>query len=88
MRTGAPLLGWAALSAVSADFKAADEDVEVALALDLSFEAVEQIAFKFGNLSATQASHMNVIALRPSLIKVLLALHVHQVKFVNQSVAL
>jgi hypothetical protein len=78
----------AALGAISANFQAAHDDVEAAIALDLSFETVEEIAFKFHDLPATQARHVNVIALRPSLIEVFLALHVHEVEFIDQAVAL
>jgi hypothetical protein len=81
-------VGRTAFGAIAADFQPAHEDVELAFALDLTFEPVEQIAFKFSNLSTSQARHMNVIALWPALIKVLLALHVHQVKLINEPVSL
>jgi hypothetical protein len=62
--------------------------VKLALALDLTFEAVEQVAFKLCNLSAAQACHVNVIALWSPLVEMLFTLHVHQVELVNQSVSL
>jgi len=62
--------------------------VKLAVVLDLIFEPIEQLAFKFGDLSATQARHVNMIALRPPFIKMLLALHVHKIEFVNQPVSL
>src|SRR5215471_13480182 len=76
-------IGGAAFGAVSANFEPADHNVKAALALDLSFQAIEEITLKLGNLSATQTSHVDVVTLRPALVKVLLALHMHQVKLVN-----
>jgi hypothetical protein len=81
-------VGRTALCAIPANLEPAHEDVKLAFALDLTFEPVEQIALKFSNLSASQARHMNVVALWPALIKVLLALHVHQVKLINEPVSL
>ena len=77
----------AALRAVPTDFEPADDDVEPALALDLSLKPVEQIAFEFGNFSAAKACHVDVIALWAAFVEVLLALHMHEVEFVNQAVA-
>ena len=82
------LVGRSARCAVSANLHTADEDVKLTLALDLPFEPLEQIAFEFRDFAAAQARHMNVVTLRSALIKVLLALHVHQVQFVNQAVPL
>ena len=78
----------AAIRAVSAHFQAADYDVKAAVAFDLTLKAVEEIAFKFHDLAATQAGHMDVIALRTPLVEVLLALHVHKIEFVNESMPL
>src|SRR5215467_11836743 len=77
----------AAGRAVAADFKAAHDDVKLAVALDLALEAVEQIAFEFRDLAAAQAGHVDVITLRPALVIVLLALHVRQIKFVDKAMA-
>jgi hypothetical protein len=62
--------------------------VEAAFALDLALETVEEVAFEFRNLPASQARHMNVVPLRTPFIEVFLTLHVHKVEFVNQAVAL
>jgi hypothetical protein len=62
--------------------------VELAIALDLALETVEEIAFKLRDLAAAQARHVDVIALRATLVKVFLALHVHEVEFVNQAMTL
>jgi hypothetical protein len=70
-------------SAVAADFQAAYHNMEMAVPLDLAFQAVKQIALELGNASASKASHMDVVALRPSLVKVLLALQMHQIEFIN-----
>ena len=87
-RCNAQLVRSAACGAVPTDLQAADEDVKLTLALDLAFEALEQVAFEFRNFAATEACHMNVVTLRSALIKVLLALHVHEVEFINQAVTL
>jgi hypothetical protein len=76
------------LSAIAADFEPAHHDVETTIALDLSFETVEQIALEFGDFAAPQASHVNVITLRPTLIEVFFSLQVHEVQFVYQTMTL
>ena len=76
----------ATLAAVPADFQAGHNNVETAITLDLPFESVEEIAFEFRDFSATQACHVHVIALGPSLVVMLLSLQMHQVKFVDQAV--
>src|ERR1700680_1426047 len=76
----------AALGAVTADFESRNHDMEAAIPLNLSLQPVEQVAFKFRNLAAAQARHVDVISLGTALVVVLLALHVHQIEFVNQAV--
>ena len=51
----------AAISTITANFEARNDDVKAAIALDLSFEAVEKITFKLGNLAASETSHVDVI---------------------------
>src|SRR5215813_12661025 len=62
--------------------------MEPTVALDLPFQTVEQIALELDDLTAAQAGHMDVIPLRAPLVIMFLALHMHQVELVNQSVAL
>ena len=88
IRCNAQLVRSAACGAVATDLQAADEDVKLTLALDLTLEALEQIAFEFCNFAAAQACHMNVVTLRATLIKVLLALHVHKIELINQAIPL
>ena len=57
--------------------------METALALDLALQTIKEVALEFGDFSAAQACHMDMVSLRPSFVEVLLALHVHQVQFVN-----
>lgn len=78
----------AALGAVAANFKARNHNVETAIALDLAFQPVEEIALELQDFSAPQAGHMNVVPLRAALVEMLFALHVHQVKFIDQAVPL
>ena len=74
--------------AVSADLKTRYQDMEVAVAFDLSLDAVEEVALELLHLAATQTCHVHVVALRAPLVKVSLALHVQQVQFVDQAVTL
>ena len=78
----------AALGAISAHFEPAHDNVKTAIALDLTFETVEKIAFEFHDFAAPQACHVDVITLRASLVEMLLALHVHEIKFIDQTMAL
>jgi len=80
--------GGAALRAVSTDLQPADHDVEAAIALDLALQAVEKIALELHYFAASQASHVDVIPLWPAFVVMLLPLHVHQVEFVYQPLAL
>jgi hypothetical protein len=77
-----------ALGAIATDFEAADHNVKLAIALDLTFQAVEQIAFELRDFAATQASHVNMVALGAALIIVLFALHVHEIEFIDEAVTL
>jgi hypothetical protein len=78
----------ATLAAVPAHLKTCDHNVKAAVTLDLTFQAIEQSALEFCNLAASQASHVDVVPLRPALIVMLLALHVHEIKFVHQTMSL
>ena len=82
------MLGCSALSTIAANFEPGHDDVEPAIPLNLSLQSVEQVTFDFSDLAATEARHVNVIALGTPLIVVFLALHVHQIEFVNQTVPL
>ena len=62
--------------------------METAIALNLAFETIEKIALEFHYLAAAQASHVDVIALRTALVKMLFPLHVHEIEFIDQSMAL
>src|SRR5207245_6552508 len=67
----------AAKGAVAANFHARNQNMELALALDLPFETVEKIALELQDFPATQACHVQMIALRSALVKMLLPLEVH-----------
>lgn len=73
----------AAFGAVAANFQPADNDVEAALALDLALQPIEKIALELRNFPAAQAGHVDVIAMRTAFVEMLLALHMHEVEFVN-----
>ena len=47
MRISACSRRGAALGAIAANFQAGDDDMKPAIALDLSLEAVEEVAFEF-----------------------------------------
>jgi hypothetical protein len=78
----------AALGTVAPDFQPGDDNVEAAIPLNLPLQTIKEIAFEFRNLAASQTSHVDVVPLRPTLVEVLLTLHVHEIEFVNQSVPL
>ena len=59
-----------------------------AVALDLTFQTVEQITLKFHDVAAAQAGHVDMIPLRPALVEMLLAFHVHKIEFIDQAMAL
>ena len=77
----------AALGAVATDFQSADDDMKAAVALNLAFEAVEEVALELQDGATAQTGHVDVIALGAALVVMLLALHVHQVELVDEAVA-
>ena len=83
-----PALLFPASRTVSADFEARDQNVEVAVTFHLALHPIEQIALELLYFAAAQARHVHVSALRTPFVKVTFALHVQQVEFVDQSVAL
>src|SRR6267143_1746775 len=80
--------GRAALATVSADLEAGYDDVEAAVTLNLPLQPVEEIALEFRDLATAQAGHVNVVPLRATFVVVFLTFQVHQIKFVDQAVAL
>ncbi len=50
--------------------------------------AIEQVALKLLHFAATQASHVHVVALRTPFVEVPFPLHMQQVEFVHESLAL
>jgi hypothetical protein len=78
----------AAIGAISAALQASYNDMELAVALNLTFQSVEEFAFKLGDFPASQTCHVNMITLWTTLIEVLFSLHMHEVKLINQTVAL
>src|SRR5437016_1473568 len=78
----------AAIGTIPAAFQASDNNMELAVALNLTFQSVEEFAFKLGNFSATKTCHMNVITLWTTLVEVLFSLHMHEVKLINKTVTL
>ncbi len=76
------------MGAVAADFHSSYNNVELALALDLAFKPIEQIALELHYFSAAQAGHVQVVALWSALVIMLLPFEMHQVQFVYQTMAL
>src|SRR5438105_12997065 len=74
----------AATRAVAADFHTCNQNMELALALDLPFETVEKIALELQAFPATQACHVQMIALPSALVKMLHHLEVHQIQSIDQ----
>ena len=79
--------GGATRGAVAANFKAGDDDVELAIALDLALQAVKKVALEFHDLPAPKAGHVNMVALRTPLVKMFFPFHVHEIQFINEAVA-
>jgi hypothetical protein len=75
----------AAISTITANFEARNDDVKAAIAMDLSFEAIEKITFKLGNFAASETSHVDVIPLRTTFVKMFFALQVHEVELVDKA---
>ena len=71
------LLSSAARSAIAADLKPGDEHPETAILFDLLLELLKAVAHELGDLAATQASHVDVVASQTSLLVVVLAIDVH-----------
>jgi hypothetical protein len=63
-----------AVSTITANFEARNDDVKAAIALDLSFEAVEKVALELCNFAASETRHVNVISLRTTFVKMFFAL--------------
>jgi hypothetical protein len=63
-------------------------DMEAAVSLNLPLQAIKEITFEFRNLAAAQARHVDVVPLGAAFVEVFLALHVHEIEFVNQPVSL
>jgi hypothetical protein len=76
------------VGAVSANLQPRHDDAEAAIFLDLAFQILENIAHEFHDLATAQASHVDVIAIQLALIIMPLSVDMHQIEFVNQSVAL
>jgi hypothetical protein len=76
-----------AVRAIATNFKAGNDNVKATVALDLSLQTVEQIAFEFGDATAAQARHMDVITLRPTLVKMLFTFEMHEIQLVYETVA-
>jgi hypothetical protein len=87
-RSGLGLFRGSALGTVATHFETSDHNVEAAISLNLTLQAIEKVAFKFRNLAASQTRHVDVVPLRTTLVEVLLTLHVHEVEFIDQSVTL
>ncbi len=62
--------------------------MEAAVFFYLALQPLKYIADELHNLPATQARHVDVVTVHFALVVVTFAVDVHQVKFVNQSVAL
>ena len=74
--------------AISAEFHTCDGNPEPAVLLHLFFQVVEESAFKLRDSATTQTGHVHMLARRLALVKMLLALEVHQIEFINQAMSL
>ena len=62
--------------------------MNVAVARDLIFQLVIEMAFKFADLAAAEAGYMDVIARAVSFVVVAVAAEMEKVEFVNETVFL
>src|ERR1700686_1590253 len=74
--------------AVAANFQPRHHDPKAAVLLHLSFQFLKNVAYELHDLAATQAGHVDVIPIQLALVVVTLAVDVHQIEFVNETVPL
>ena len=72
-------------STSAADLQPNDSNMKSLLPGNFRFQAVEQGAGKLFNMSALKARQMEMIDVGFRLIKMLLAVQVHEIEFVNQA---
>jgi hypothetical protein len=73
---------------VSAYLQPRNQRVKAGVFLHLTFDPLKPFGYKFRNLPATQASHVNMVPAQSSLVVVYLATDMRSVKLVNQSLSL
>jgi hypothetical protein len=78
-----PLLRPPARRAIASNLKPRDKHPEAAILFDLLLEFLEAVAHELGDLAATKASHVDVVASQTALVVVPLTVDVHQVEFVD-----
>jgi len=74
--------------AISAEFHTCNGNLEPAVLLHLFFQVVEESAFKLPDSATTQTGDVHMLARRLALVKMLLALEMHQIEFINQPMSL
>src|SRR5580704_491820 len=74
--------------AIPANLQSRYHNPEPAVFFHLSLQLLENIAHELHDLAATQARHVDVVPVQLALVVVSLAVDVHQVEFVNQSMPL
>jgi hypothetical protein len=74
--------------AKSTHFQPDDPDMKTALLDHLCFQFLERRTRVFHDRAAPEASHVAVISIGLGLVIVLLALNVHQIKFIDQPTVL
>jgi hypothetical protein len=80
--------GGQAVVADAAYFGAGDGDEEVAVAGDLVFELIVEMAFEFADFAAPQAGDMDVIARPVGFVVMAVTAEMEQVEFVDEAVFL
>ena len=74
--------------AISADLQSRHHNPEAAVFLHLALQFFENIADEFHDFAAPQARHVDMVAVQFALVIVSLAVDMHKVEFVDQSVPL
>jgi len=75
------------LGAITTDFQPGNHDMELAIALDLSLQSVEEVTFEFSDFAASQTGHMDMISLWSAFVVMFFTLHVHEIEFIHQAMA-
>jgi hypothetical protein len=82
------LTGFAAVGAEAAYFCAGNCDFDAAVAGDLRFELLVELAFEFADFATADAGYVNVVAWAVALVEMAVAAEVQEIELVNEAMTL